>query len=39
VTRFLDLKGNNLWKNHIVKRNLEMFPLLLGLESKGYQQD
>jgi hypothetical protein len=29
----------NLWKNHVAKRNLEMFPLLLGLESeKGYQQ-
>jgi hypothetical protein len=29
----------NLWKNHVVKGNLEMFPLLLGLESEeGYQQ-
>jgi hypothetical protein len=29
----------NLWKNHIAKGNLELFPLLLGLESKeGYQQ-
>jgi hypothetical protein len=24
----------NLWKNHVVKVNLEMFPLLLGLESE-----
>jgi hypothetical protein len=29
----------NLWKNHGVKGNLEMFPLLLGLQSEeGYQQ-
>jgi hypothetical protein len=29
----------NLWKNHTAKGNLEMFPLLLGLESEeGYQQ-
>jgi hypothetical protein len=28
----------NLWKNHVVKGNLEMFPLLLGLESEGYEQ-
>ncbi|PNF40330.1 hypothetical protein B7P43_G04518 [Cryptotermes secundus] len=29
----------NLWKNHIVKGNLEMFPLLLGLKSEeGYHQ-
>jgi hypothetical protein len=29
----------NLWKNHILKGNLEMFPLLLGLESEeGYWQ-
>jgi hemerythrin-like domain-containing protein len=29
----------NLWKNHVVKGNLEMFPLLLGLQSEeGYQQ-
>jgi hypothetical protein len=29
----------NLWKNRVVKGHLEMFPLLLGLESeKGYQQ-
>jgi hypothetical protein len=28
-----------LWKNHVAKRNLEIFPLLLGLESEeGYQQ-
>jgi hypothetical protein len=27
----------NLWKNHFAKGNLEMFPLLLGLESEeGY---
>jgi hypothetical protein len=29
----------NLWKNHVVRGNLEMFPVLLGLESQeGYQQ-
>jgi hypothetical protein len=29
----------NLRKNHIAKTNLEMFPMLLGLENKeGYQQ-
>jgi hypothetical protein len=29
----------NLWKNHVVKGNLEMFPLLLGLGSEeGYQE-
>jgi hypothetical protein len=29
----------NLLKNHVVEGNLEMFPLLLGLESeKGHQQ-
>jgi hypothetical protein len=29
----------NLWKNHIAKGNIKMFPLLLGLESEeGYQQ-
>jgi hypothetical protein len=29
----------NLWKNHVAKRNLEIFPRLLGFESKeGYQQ-
>jgi hypothetical protein len=32
-------KKLNLWKNHVVKGNLEMFPLLLGVESEeGYQQ-
>jgi hemerythrin-like domain-containing protein len=31
--RKLDLR-----KNHVVKENLEMFPLLLGLESEGYQE-
>jgi hypothetical protein len=32
-------KKMNLWKNRVVKGNLEMFPLLLGLESEeGYQQ-
>jgi hypothetical protein len=30
-------KKLNLWKNHVVKGNLEMFPLLMGLESEeGY---
>jgi hypothetical protein len=24
----------NLWKNHVVKGNLEIFPVLLGLESE-----
>jgi RNA recognition motif-containing protein len=40
VTRFWDLRGKlNLWKNYVVKGNLEMFPLLLGLESEeGHQQ-
>jgi hypothetical protein len=29
----------NLWENHVVKKNLEMFPLLLGLDSEEeYQQ-
>jgi hypothetical protein len=29
----------NLWKNHSVRGNLEMFPLPLGLESEeGYKQ-
>jgi hypothetical protein len=29
----------SLWKNHVAKRNLEMFPHLLGLESEeGHQQ-
>jgi hypothetical protein len=29
----------NFGKNHVVKRNLEMFPLLLGLESEeGYHE-
>jgi hypothetical protein len=29
----------NLWKNHVVKGNIEMFPLLLVLKSEeGYQQ-
>jgi hypothetical protein len=29
----------NLWKNHVVKGNLEMFPLLLGFgHEEGYQQ-
>jgi hypothetical protein len=29
----------SLWKNHILKGNLEIFPLLLGLESEeGYQE-
>jgi hypothetical protein len=29
----------NLWKNHVVKGNLEMLPMLLGLEGEeGYQQ-
>jgi hypothetical protein len=29
----------NLWKNHVVTGNLEMLPLLLGLENEeGYQQ-
>jgi hypothetical protein len=29
----------NLWKNHVVKGNLEIFSQLLGLESEGgYQQ-
>jgi hypothetical protein len=29
----------NLWKNHVAKRNLEIFPLLLGLGSEeGYEQ-
>jgi hypothetical protein len=29
----------NLWKHHVGKRNLEMFPLLLWLESEeGYQK-
>jgi hypothetical protein len=29
----------NLWKNRVVKGNLEMFPLLLGLESEeGYRK-
>jgi hypothetical protein len=29
----------NLWKNHVVKGNLEKFPLLLGFESEeGYRQ-
>jgi hypothetical protein len=29
----------NLWKNHVVKGNPEMFSQLLGLESEGgYQQ-
>ncbi|XP_072909831.1 zinc finger BED domain-containing protein 5-like isoform X6 [Hemitrygon akajei] len=32
-------KKLNLWKNHVAKGNLEMFPLLLGLESvEGYQK-
>jgi hypothetical protein len=28
----------NLWKNFVLKGNLETFSLLLGLESEGYQQ-
>jgi hypothetical protein len=24
----------NLWKNHVVKGNLEIFPMLLGFESE-----
>jgi hypothetical protein len=38
--KILGLKRKlNLWKNHVVKGNLEMFPLVLGLESEeGYQQ-
>jgi hypothetical protein len=29
----------NLWKNQVAKRNLEMFPLLLGLDNEdGYHQ-
>jgi hypothetical protein len=32
-------RKQNLWKNHVAKRNLEIFALLLGLESEeGYQQ-
>lgn len=32
-------KKLNLWKSHVVKGNLEMFPLLLGLGSEeGHQQ-
>jgi hypothetical protein len=40
VTRFLDLKGKRIFgKNHVAKRNTEMFPLVLGLESvERYQQ-
>jgi hypothetical protein len=37
--KILGFKRMNLWKNNVVKRNLEMFPLLLGLENEGrYQQ-
>jgi hypothetical protein len=29
----------NVWKNHVMNGNLEMFPLLLGLQrEEGYQQ-
>jgi hypothetical protein len=29
----------NLWKSHVARGNLEIFPQLLGLESEeGYQQ-
>jgi hypothetical protein len=40
VIRILGFKRKlNLWKNYLLKRNLEMFPLPLGLESEeGYQQ-
>jgi hypothetical protein len=38
--KILGFKGKlNLWKNQVVKGNLETYPLLLGLESEeGYQQ-
>jgi hypothetical protein len=39
VTRFLVLRETEFWKNHVVKGNLKMFPLLLGLENEeAYQQ-
>jgi hypothetical protein len=40
VTKILGFKRKlNLWKTHIVRGNLEMFPMLLGLESEeGYQK-
>jgi hypothetical protein len=35
----LDLKGKNLWKNHVEKLSLEMVELLLELESEeGYKR-
>jgi hypothetical protein len=39
VTRFFDLKWKlKLWRNHVVIGNLEMFPLLLRLESEEEYQ-
>jgi hypothetical protein len=40
VTKILGFKRKlNLRKNHVVKGNLQMFPVLLGLESEeGYYQ-
>jgi hypothetical protein len=32
-------RKQNLWENHVLKGNLQMFPLLLGFESgEGYHQ-
>ena len=34
-TRFLDLKGKCIFgKHHVIRRNLELYPLLLGLECR-----
>jgi hypothetical protein len=39
VTKILGFKRKlNLWKNHVVKGNLEMFSQLLGVESGGGYQ-
>jgi hypothetical protein len=35
--KFLGFKRRlNLWKNLVVKGNLQMFPVVLGFESEGY---